>query len=500
VMVDTPAPLLALTGVSKNFPGVRALHQAHLTLHPGQVTALLGENGAGKSTIVKILTGIYQPDEGEIAIEGKPVAFASPRDAWAAGVTAIHQETVMFDELSVAENVFMGHMPVGGGRLVDWPAMRAKTRELLLRLDCDIDPEAPLKILGVAQKHLVEIARALSHDARIVIMDEPTAALSAREIDDLFRIVDGLKAEGRAILFISHKFEEIFRVADRWTCLRDGVAVGEGLIAEATAPELVRLMVGRSIDQVFPKRPVPIGEEALAVDGLSNATEFADISFTLRRGEILGLYGLVGAGRSEAMQCLFGLSLPTRGSVRIAGSEARIRSPAEAIAAGIAYVPEDRQVQGAVLPLGVRENTTLASLRRHLSAGLLDRGSELAETRRLGTRLSIKAAHWDQALQDLSGGNQQKVVIAKWLATNPKIIILDEPTKGIDVGSKAAVHDFMVELAGEGLAVILISSELPEVMGMADRILVMHEGRIVREFSREAMDAAGIVTAATGGA
>jgi len=493
------APLLSLSGVSKRFPGVRALLGVHLSLRPGEVMALIGENGAGKSTIVKILTGIYQPDEGEIRIDGQDVHFHGPRDAWARGITAIHQETVMFDELTVAENVFMGHMPVGGTRLVDWNAIRARTRALFQRLDCDIDPQAPLKTLGVAQKHQVEIARALSHDARIVIMDEPTAALSAREIDDLFRIIGQLKSEGRAILFISHKFEEIFRIADRWTCLRDGEHVGEGTIAAVSAPELVRLMVGRSIEQVFPKRSVPIGEVALEVRGLGNATEFTDISFSLRAGEILGLYGLVGAGRSEAMQAVFGLSRPERGEVLVRGQPVDLRSPAQAIAAGIAYVPEDRQVQGAVLPLGLRENTTLASLAKHARAGFLSRRSELAEVRRLGTRLSVKAAHWDQKLQELSGGNQQKVVIAKWLATNPKVIILDEPTKGIDVGSKAAVHDFMVELAGEGLAIVLISSELPEVMGMSDRILVMHEGRIVREFARAEMDAAGIVTAATGG-
>lgn len=492
-------PLLSLTGVSKRFPGVRALHNAHLTLYPGQVTALLGENGAGKSTVVKILTGIYTPDEGEIRIGGQAVSFSSPRDAWAAGITAIHQETIMFDELSVAENVFMGHMPKGAGGLVDWGAVHSRTRELLKRLDSDIDPAEPLKALGVAQKHLVEIARALSHEARIVIMDEPTAALSAREIDDLFRIITQLKAEGRAILFISHKFEEIFRVADRWLCLRDGEHVGEGSISEASPPQLVRLMVGRSIDQVFPKREVPIGEVALEVKSLSNATEFADISFTLRKGEILGLYGLVGAGRSEAMQAVFGISRPSAGEVALQGRPLSIRTPADAIAAGIAYVPEDRQVQGAVLPFGVRENTTLASLFRHARTGFLSLGSEISDTRRLGTRLSVKAASWDQKLQELSGGNQQKVVIAKWLATNPKVIILDEPTKGIDVGSKAAVHDFMVDLAAEGLAVVLISSELPEVMGMSDRILVMHEGRIVQEFARAEMDAAAIVTAATGG-
>lgn len=495
---DARLPLLSLRGVSKRFPGVRALHEAHLILEAGEVTALIGENGAGKSTIVKILTGIYQPDEGEILIGGRAVRFAGPRHAWSAGVTAIHQETAMFDELSVAENVFMGHMPAGR-RLVDWAAMRVKARELLARLDCDIDPQTRLKTLGVAQKHLVEIARALSHDSRIVIMDEPTAALSAREIDDLFRIIAQLKAEGRAILFISHKFEEIFRVADRWTCLRDGEHVGEGAIAQASQQELVRLMIGRSIDQVFPKRAVPIGDVALEVEGLANATEFADISFTLRAGEILGLYGLVGAGRSEVMQAVFGLTRPTRGEIRVKGKPQVIRSPADAIRAGIAYVPEDRQTQGVVLPFGVRENVTLASIRRHVKDLLLSRRSELADTRRLGTRLAIKATSWDQKVQELSGGNQQKVVIAKWLATSPKILILDEPTKGIDVGSKAAVHEFMIELVGEGLAVLLISSELPEIMGMADRILVMYEGRIVREFERTEMNAAAIVTAATGG-
>lgn len=491
--------VLSVTGLSKRFPGVRALHDVGLTLHAGEVTALLGENGAGKSTLVKILTGIYQPDAGEIRIDGRACAFESPREAWSAGITAIHQETVMFDELTVAENVFMGHMPVRSGRLVDWRAINKRTADLLARLDADFAPETPMKRLGVAQKHIVEIARALSHDARIVIMDEPTAALSAREIDDLFRIVGQLKREGRAILFISHKFDEIFRIADRWTCLRDGEKVGEGAIADVREPDLVTLMVGRSIDQVFPKRPVPIGEVVLEVEGLSNATEFADISFSLRTGEILGFYGLVGAGRSEAMQALFGISRSTKGAIRIDGAPVAIAEPADAIAAGIAYVPEDRQAQGAVTALGIRANTTLASLGAHVSGLFLSRKMELDRTRALGRRLSVKAAHWDQKLAELSGGNQQKVVIAKWLATEPRILILDEPTKGIDVGSKAAVHDFMVELAEQGLAVILITSELPEVMGMSDRIIVMHEGRIAAEFERANANAEAIVRAATGG-
>jgi len=329
-------------------------------------------------------------------------------------------------------------------------------------------------------------------------MDEPTAALSANEIDDLFRIVEQLKAEGRAIVFISHKFDEIFRIADDFVCLRDGEKVGDGEIASVTEPQLVRMMVGRPVDQVFPKRDVPIGDVVLSVRDLSNATEYADVSFDLRKGEILGLYGLVGAGRTEALQGLFGIPPTTRGSVTLEGKPLRVESPADAIAAGISFVPEDRQDQGAILSLGIRENVTLANLARHVRGLFLSRSSELEETRRLGRRLAVKAANWEQRLGELSGGNQQKVVIAKWLATKPKVIVLDEPTKGIDVGSKAAVHDFIGELAEDGLAVILVSSELPEVMGLADRILVMKEGRIVDEFRRGAWSPEAIVGAATG--
>ncbi len=493
-----PAPTLAVAGLSKSFPGVRALQHVAFALHPGEVTALIGENGAGKSTLVKLLTGLHAPDEGEILVRGEARRFASPRDAWAAGIAAIHQETVMFDDLTVAENIFMGHMP--GGTLVDWRTARTRAAALLRRIDADFGPDTPLKRLSVAQKHMVEITRALSHDAGVIIMDEPTAALSAHEIADLFRIVDALKAEGRAILFISHKFDEIFRVSDRWVCLRDGEKVGEGLTRDVGESDLVRLMVGRPIDQVFPKRDVALGKDVLAVEGLSNATEYEDVSFTLRSGEILGFYGLVGAGRSEAMQGLFGMSRPTRGRVTLNGRPLAVATPADAIAAGIAYVPEDRQQQGAILPFGVRENVTLASLARHVKRGFLSRSSERDATRALGRRLSVKAASWEQSLGELSGGNQQKVVIAKWLATHPAVIILDEPTKGVDIGSKAAVHDFIGELVEEGLAVILVSSELPEVMGLADRILVMQEGHVVGEFRRHdpSWSAEAIVAAATG--
>ena len=496
--IESAPPLLTVEGLSKSFPGVRALHDVSLTLRAGEVMALIGENGAGKSTLVKILTGIYQPDAGTISISGAPVVFANPRQSWAAGITAIHQETAMFDDLTVAENIFMGHMPLARLGRVDWTAMRSQSADLLKRLEADFTPQTLLKRLGVAQKHLVEIARALSHDARILIMDEPTSALSEREIGDLYSIVEQLKAQGRAIVFISHKFQEIFRIADRWTCLRDGENVGAGAIKDVTQADLVKLMVGRPVDQAFPKRTVPIGDVALEVNDLSNATEYDGVSFQVRKGEIVGLYGLVGAGRSEAMQGLFGLTPTTRGAIAVAGKVTPISSAHAAITAGIAYVPEDRQAQGAVLPFGIRPNTTLASLEGHVRRGVLATESELNVTRGLGQRLAVKAANWEQRLAELSGGNQQKVVIAKWLATRPRILILDEPTKGIDIGSKAAVHDFMGELAGEGLAIVLISSELPEVMGIADRIIVMHEGRIVKEFKRGSASAEAIVSAASG--
>jgi rhamnose transport system ATP-binding protein len=489
--------MLKLSHLSKSFPGVRALHDVGFELAAGEVTALIGENGAGKSTVVKLLTGIYRPDAGSIEVNGTEQKFIGPADSWRAGITAIHQETAMFDELTVAENIFMGHAP-RRQQFIDWRAMHQRAAQILKSIDSDIDPAAPLKHLGVAQKHLVSIARALSHDSRIVIMDEPTASLSAREIDELFRIVDRLKKEGRAILFISHKFDEIFRVADRWVCLRDGEKVGEGHIKDVTQNDLVKLMVGRSIDQIFPKRISNMTDIVFDVSNFSNASEFADISFSLRKGEILGFYGLVGAGRSEVMQALFGISKAAAGQVKIKGETVSITSPAHAIALGLSYVPEDRQVQGAILPMGVRENTTLASLGKHVRGGLLSRTDERKATRSLGHALQVKASSWDQRIGDLSGGNQQKVVIAKWLAADPAILILDEPTKGIDIGSKAAVHELIAELSAKGLAIILVSSELPEVMGMSDNIIVMQEGRIVARFAKGEATREEIVAAATG--
>ncbi|MDQ2696752.1 MAG: sugar ABC transporter ATP-binding protein [Pseudomonadota bacterium] len=491
-------PVLEIRDISKTFPGVRALDRVRLDLYPGQVTALIGENGAGKSTLVKTLTGIYQPDGGEIRIDGRALAIPSPDAARHAGITAIHQETVMFNELSVAENIFIGHHLKRGGGLIDWDAMRARTREILAQLEVALDPDTPLKQLSVAQKHIVSIARALSLDARIVILDEPTAALSQREIRDLYEIVRRLKGEGKALLFITHKFDEIFAVCDRYVVFRDGGYVGEGLISDVDQDRLVAMMVGRSIDQVYPKAAVEIGDVVLRVEGLSHPTEFADIDFDLRRSEILGFYGLVGAGRSEVMQALFGITRPASGRIVLEGRELAIRQPRDAVREGIVYVPEDRQHQGAVLPLSIAENISLPQLDRLSRAGWLREESQFQLARYYGSRLQVRTASWSQPIGQLSGGNQQKVVIGKWLATRPKIVIIDEPTKGIDVGSKAAVHEFMGELVREGLSVIMVSSELPEVMGLADRIVVMYEGRIRRRFHRGGATAEAIVTAATG--
>ncbi|MGI9398664.1 MAG: sugar ABC transporter ATP-binding protein [Paracoccaceae bacterium] len=492
------SPSIELTGITKTFPGVRALSEVSLKLYPGKVTALVGENGAGKSTVVKVLTGIYQPDAGEILLANKPVKFLTPQTAETNGVTAIHQETVLFDELSVAENIFLGHEPVGRLGLIDRGVMFARSEEILNEIGANIDPKAILKDLGTANKHLVAISRALSIDARVVIMDEPTAALSQKEIDELYDLIETLKSQDKAILFISHKFNEIFRIADFYTVYRDGQMVGEGEIEDVSEPELVKLMVGRDVNQIFPVRERKIGERVLEVIGYEHPTEFSEIDFNLRRGEILGFYGLVGAGRSELMQALFGITRTSAGSIEIDGNIASIRSPADAVDNGIVYVPEDRGRQGAIGALPIFQNITLPSLKKTSQNGFIQLAEEFKLAREYSERLDLRAASLDTDVGNLSGGNQQKVVIAKWLATRPKVIILDEPTKGIDIGSKAAVHEFMAELAAQGLAVIMVSSEIPEIVGMSDRAIVMREGRIVAELSQPETTPESLVSYAAG--
>jgi rhamnose transport system ATP-binding protein len=494
----SPPPLLQLSGISKRFNGIHALSSVNLNIRAGEVMALIGENGAGKSTLVKTLTGIYTPDAGSILLDGKPVAFRSPQEAMAAGITAVHQETVMFDELTVAENIYVGRQPTGPFGRVDWGRIEREAEALFERLEVSLPVRARVKDLSVAQRHFVEIARALSQEARVVIMDEPTAALSQREIRELYRIIDQLKAAGTAVIFISHKFDEIYEVADCYTVLRDGQFVAEGRLADISESELVALMVGRAVHQAYPKLEAEIGAPLLRVEGFCHPTEFDDVSFTLRKGEILGFYGLVGAGRSEVMQALFGMTSNVRGTVHLDGQQVSINTPSEAIAHGIAYVPEDRQHHGAHLTLPIMQNITLPILSRMGFFLRRERAAETAIARHFAEQLELKANHLTQNVNELSGGNQQKVVLGKWLATAPKVIILDEPTKGIDIGSKAAVHEFMGELASQGLSVIMVSSEIPEILGMSDRVIVMREGRIVGEFLRAGLTAETLVRAAAG--
>jgi rhamnose transport system ATP-binding protein len=498
--LERSAPILEMRGISQVFPGVKALDGVSITLHPGEVTALIGENGAGKSTLVKILTGIYRPTEGEILIDGQPVSFTSAQDAIDVGVTAIHQETVLFDELTVAENIFLGHAPRTRFGFIDWRRMNSRAAELMHALESEIDPSIRLKDLSIAQRHLVAIARALSVEARIVIMDEPTAALSRKEIDDLFRIVENLKRQGKAILFISHKFDELYEIAENFVVFRDGRAVGHGRLADTPQDTIVRMMVGRDIANVFPKMEVAIGGTVLSVQNYCHPTEYRDISFDLKRGEILGVYGLIGAGRSELCQSLFGVTQPSSGALVLEGKRLDIRSPGDAITAGIVYVPEERGRHGLALPMPIFQNMSLPSLARTSRSGFLKAADELALARKYAERLDLRAAALSVPVGTLSGGNQQKVVIGKWLATLPKVIILDEPTKGIDIGSKAAVHGFISELASEGLSIIMVSSELPEILGMSDRVLVMREGLSAGLFERQQLSAETLVRAATGNA
>ncbi len=490
-------PLLTLRGVHKRYGPTHALRGVDLTLRRGVVLALVGENGAGKSTLVKVLTGVVPMDEGELRLDGELLDLASAQDAGDRGIVAVHQETVMFEELSVSENLFIGRQPRRWG-LIDWPRMRRDAKAALELVGAPFSPDAPVRSLSLAERHLLEIARALSREARVVILDEPTAALSQGEIRDFYGLVRRLRDRGMGVIFITHKFDEIFAVADRYVVLRDGAHVGEGAVADAREPELVKLMAGRAIEQIYPDIPSDTGDVVLRVAGMNHPTEFADVGFSLRRGEILGFYGLIGAGRSEVMLALMGLNAGSRGEVEIDGRRVTIREPADAMAAGIAYVPEERQRQGGILAFPVQHNISLAGLARFANGPWLSPRREAALCEDMTQRLRIKAESGAMPLSGLSGGNQQKVVIAKWLCLAPRIVILDEPTKGIDVGAKQAVYQLIAELVAEGLAVILVSSELPEVMNLAHRAIVMRRGRVVAELARDAFDAEHFVAAASG--
>ncbi|MGD0004681.1 MAG: sugar ABC transporter ATP-binding protein [Anaerolineaceae bacterium] len=489
--------VLELKNIAKRFGGVEVLHSVSFALRPGEVHALLGENGAGKSTLIKVITGVHQPDGGEIYLDDKRVHFDDPLQARLAGIAAIYQELSLCPDLNVAENIFLGRQPTTIGGRIDWSKLYREADRLLTSLGVHLDLRIKARNLSIAQMQSVEIARAFSLNARILIMDEPTSSLTLNEVAELFGLVRRLRDEGTAIIFISHRLEELFDVADRVTVLRDGSYVDTRLVKDVTRDELVRLMVGRTISNLFPKQEVKPGEVALKVEHLTQAGIFEDISFELRRGEILGMAGLVGAGRTDVARAIFGVIPPTSGTIEVEGQQVKITSPQQAINLGLAYVPEDRQLHGLVPAMNITSNISLPILKQYARRGWLLDKAERSAALSASQQMEVRANSIWQIARTLSGGNQQKVVLAKWLSTKPRILILDEPTRGIDVGTKAAVHALMSKLAAEGIAILMISSELPEVLGMSDRIIVMHEGRMTGHFSRAEATQEKIISAAT---
>jgi rhamnose transport system ATP-binding protein len=491
-------PLLEVRDVSKSFGAVAAVAGVSFPLYAGEAHALVGENGAGKSTIVKMLAGVHRPDTGTLLLDGEPADFHTPADAKAAGIAVIYQEPTLFPDLSVAENIVMGRHPRGRLGMIDRASIKAEAERLFARLGVHIDPDRPARGLSIADQQIVEIAKALSADARLLIMDEPTAALSLVEVERLFTVARTLRDDGAAIMFISHRFEEITELCQRVTIMRDGRHVSTDPTDEVTVDEMVRRMVGRDLEALFPKQDVSPGAVVLSVEGLSKAGVFRDVSFEVRAGEIVAFAGLVGSGRSEVMQAVFGVDERDAGVVRLNGKRLRPHSPRAAMSAGMALVPEDRRQQGLLMDLSIERNVTLPRSGALAKLGFLFGGTERREARHWTERLRTKYSRLADPVGTLSGGNQQKVVLAKWLATDPRVLIVDEPTRGIDVGTKAEVHRLMSALAAEGVAVVMVSSELPEVLGMADRVLVMREGRIVAEIPRAEATEDSVMFAAMG--
>ena len=479
--------ILALRGVTKSFGAVRALRGVDFDVRAGEVHALVGENGAGKSTLVKIITGAHAPDTGTVNIGGQALHRADPLLARRLGVAPIYQQPTLFPELSVAENLAFGLETGSAWRRIDWRARRARAKSLLERVGAQVDPDADAGSLRMAEQQLVEIARALGAKARVIIMDEPTASLAETEAERLLALVAELRASGVAIVYISHRLPEVLRLSDRVTVLRDGAAVETRPAAGLTQADLIRAMVGRDLDAVFPKRDVPIGDALLSARGLRcRAAGVHGVDLDVRAGEIVGLAGLVGSGRTELARVLFGLTPADGGELRVRGQALAVQSPAAAIRGGLAYVPEDRRRHGVILEMSVGVNATLAVLRAIRSGPFLDAAREREIAGTFVTRFAIKAPSLDTPVANLSGGNQQKVALARWLATRPSVLILDEPTQGVDVGAKAEIHRLIVDLAAEGLAILMISSEMPEILGMSDRIAVMRGGTIVGTLDRAA--------------
>ncbi len=486
-------PILRMTGISKRFPGVRALENVHLEIARAEIHALLGENGAGKSTLLKILSGAHAADRGTIELFGEPAAFASPHDAQRAGIVTIYQEFTLAPDMTIAENVFIGREP--GSRLfVSWRRLAEETRAITNRIGLKRDPMTPVRDLSVAEQQLVEIARALSMRSRLIVMDEPTSALSEAEVVNLARIIETLKSEGLSVIFVTHRLEEVFRLCDRYTVLRDGHYVGSGRVADTNVDAIIRMMVGRDVGALYGERPIPAhGSVALEVEGLTrrrnardpHAIELVDVSLRAHHGEILGLAELVGAGRTETARAIFAADKFNSGAIRIDGKPVSFAGPRDAMSHGIGLVPEDRKKQALFLRLAIRTNITIAAQDQVSRGWFIDERREdrlIDEFRRL---LMIRMASPDQQAGNLSGGNQQKVVLARWLALRPKILIVDEPTRGIDIGSKVEVHNLLIDMAKSGIAVIVISSELPEILAVCDRIVTMREGRVTGEIARD---------------
>lgn len=475
-------PILQMQSVVKEFPGVRALDNANLNIYPSQVMALLGENGAGKSTMMKVMTGIYSKDEGSLKYEGQEVSFNGPKDSQERGVSIIHQELNLIPDLSIAENIFLGREPVGRFGRIDWTTMHNEAQKLLDMLDVEFAPSTLVGKLSLGVQQMVEIAKALSFSSKVIIMDEPTDALTEKETESLFKVIRQLRAEGRGIVYISHRLKEVFQICDHATIMRDGRFIDESPVSELTEDKIIEKMVGRSLEEQYPRVDVALGHTVLAVNEL-NAAGIRNINFQLKAGEILGVSGLMGAGRTELMKAIYGANPATSGEIKIDDQVISIRTPGEGLAAGIAYISEDRKGDGLVLELGVRENMSLCSLKQFTANIAINRNKEMDSVQDFIGKFNIKTPHANQLIKNLSGGNQQKVAIAKGLMTDPKVLILDEPTRGVDVGAKKEIYQLINEFKARGMSIILVSSDMPEVLGMSDRVMVMHEGRITGEFN-----------------
>lgn len=489
--------LLQMKEITKKFPGVLALNKVDLELYHGEVLALLGENGAGKSTLIKILSGAYYPDEGEILIEGQKQQYKTPREANDKGVSIIYQELNYLNDLTVAENIYLNRWPLGRGKKIDWKKLNQDAKDILDKLEVDISTTSLMKDLSVAEKQLTEIAKALSQDMKILVMDEPTSALAEKEAEKLMKLVDRLRKEGKGIIFISHRLDELFLIADRVQVMRDGERVGVVKTSEAKRDDLIQLMVGRKLNATYAKRDIEKKQTILDVKGVS--TDYLnDISFHVKSGEILGIFGLMGAGRSELAQCIFGTHRMKSGEVQVDGKSVYIRKPADAIKNGIAYVTAERKKDGLVLIQSIKENIMTASIDRYSTPLKINKKKEKEFALEWKKKLSIKAPDINTEVGGLSGGNQQKVVLAKWLVTEPKVLILNEPTRGIDVGAKTEIYNLMEDFCEAGLGVIMISSELPEILQLADRVIVMCEGKLTGEFTYEEMNQEKLMHGAIG--